>query len=203
MQVVEKTYSGYSLINLESWLLSENRVIFIDDNINSESAELFKRQMMYLLSKSETEPIEIQINSNGGCVDDGMMIYDIINDCPAPVYMICTGRAYSMAAVILACAQPGRRFILPNSKTMLHEVLTGGGVGGSCSTVKAISDMLVETKEKIDKLLSKHTGRKLADVQQLTSDDHYFSAKESVETGLCDRVVDLNTFHQKIREHKV
>ena len=63
MQVVEKTYSGYSLINLESWLLSENRVIFIDDNINSESAELFKRQMMYLLSKSETEPIEIQINS--------------------------------------------------------------------------------------------------------------------------------------------
>lgn len=201
MQIVERTHSGNSLINLESWLLSEKRCIFIDDNINTKSAELFKRQMMYLLAKSETEPIEIQINSNGGSVDDGMMIYDIISGCPAPIFMICTGRAYSMAAVILACAQPGRRFILPNSKTMLHEVLTSGGVGGSCSTVKAISDMLVETKDRIDKLLSKHTGRKLTDIQQLTVDDHYFSARESVEVGLCDMVVDFNRFHQIIKEN--
>ena len=201
MQVLKKTYSGNSIIDLESWLLSENRCIFIDDIINSENAELFKRQMMYLLSQSETEAIEIHINSDGGSVTAGLMIYDIINSCKAPIYTICTGHAYSMAAVILSCAQPGRRFILPNSKTMLHEVLTGGGVEGSCSTIKALSDMLIETKNQIDRLLSKHTGRRLDDVQKLTAEDHYFSAEESVEAGLCDMVVDLNRFHQMIREN--
>ena len=201
MQAVEKTYSGYSLINLESWLLSENRCIFIDDNINSNSAELFKRQIMYLLSKSETEPIEIHINSDGGSVTDGLLMYDIISSCKAPIYTICTGRAYSMAAVIFACAHENRRFILPNSETMLHEVLTSG-VSGSRSAVKAMSERMDQKNDIIDELLAKHMGKSIEEIRFLTANDHFFTAEESVEIGLCDKVVDLNTFHQKIREHK-
>lgn len=200
MQVVERTHSGNSLINLESWLLSEKRCIFIEGNINMESAEQFKRQMMYLTAKSD-DPIEIHINSIGGEVDAGMNIYDIINGSSAPIYIICTGYAYSMAAVIFACAHATRRFILPNSETMLHEVLAGG-ISGSRSTVKAISKRMDQKSEKINELLAKHMGRSLEDVRRMTTNDHFFSADESVEVGLCDAVVDLNQFHKLIAEHK-
>ena len=200
MQVVERTHSGNSLINLESWLLSETRCIFIEGNINMESAEQFKRQMMYLTAKSD-DPIEIHINSIGGEVDAGMNIYDIINGSSAPIYIICTGYAYSMAAVIFACAHATRRFILPNSETMLHEVLAGG-ISGTRSTVKAISRRMDQKSEKINELLAKHMGRSLEDVRRMTTNDHFFSAEESVESGLCDAVVDLNQFHKLIAEHK-
>jgi len=200
MQVLERTHSGNSLINLESWLLCETRCIFIDNEIDVASAEQIKRQIMYLLSKSETEPIELHINCHGGNVDDGIMLVDVINSCPAPIYTICTGRAYSMAAVILACSHSGRRYILPGSETMLHEVLTSG-ISGSRSAVKAISERMDKKNELIEKRLAKHTGRNIEEIHQLVTEERFFSAEESVENGLCDAVVDMKQFHQIIKNN--
>ena len=106
-----------------------------------------------------------------------------------PVYMYCTGMAASMAALLLAGGQPGRRFILPHSKTMIHEPLLTGGVGGSATSIRNISDSILETRKIVNGILAKHTGKTLKEVNKATSFDNYMNAEKSVEFGICDRVV--------------
>ena len=122
-----------------------NRKIFLHGEINSESADDFLSQMLFLEQESK-EPISIYINSPGGSVNAGLVIYDCIQASEVEINMICAGTAVSMAAIIFAGGQKGHRYILPHSKVMIHEPLLAGGVGGSATSIKNISDSILETR---------------------------------------------------------
>lgn len=118
-------------------------------------------------------------------------MYDIIQTSPAPIRMVCMGRAYSMAAVLFASGGHGR-YMLPNSELMLHEPLLGNRVAGNSSSIKSISDTLLETKRRLNRILAKHTGKTEEQIDEATCFDHYFQADESIEFGLCDGIAGLD-----------
>ena len=165
-----------------------DRNVFLTGEICMESAMSILSQLKYLAKESDEE-INLYINSGGGEVTAGLLIYDVIRQMKVPVNMYCTGIAASMAAVILAGGQKGRRFILPHSKTMIHEPLLSNGVGGSASSIKNISDSILETRKILNGILAEHTGKTLKEVNKATSFDNYMNAEESVAFGLCDAVV--------------
>lgn len=164
-----------------------NRRVFLQGEINAESVNDLVIQLLYLEKESQ-EPIYLYINSGGGEVNAGLLLYDVIQGMKAPIYMYCTGMAASMAAVILAGGQKGRRFILPHSKTMIHEPLIGGGVGGSATSIRNISENILKTKAILNGILAKHTGKTLEEIDEATSSDHYMDAEESLAFGICDAI---------------
>lgn len=182
-----ESHNGIREVGIYTRHLSKRR-IFLNGEINSETANAVVAQLLYLQDESE-EPISIYINSQGGEINAGLYIYDVLQSMTIPVYMYCTGMAASMAALLLAGGQPGRRFILPHSKTMIHEPLLTGGVGGSATSIRNISDSILETRKIVNGILAKHTGKTLKEVNKATSYDNYMNAEKSVEFGICDRVV--------------
>lgn len=164
-----------------------NRRIFINGEINEDSANDFLSQMLYLEQESN-DPITIYINSPGGSVNAGLVIYDCIQAAEVEINMICAGTAASMAAIILAGGQQGHRYILPHSKVMIHEPLLAGGVGGSATSIKNISDSILETREIVNGILSKHTGKTMKEINKATSFDNYMNAEEAIKFGLCDSI---------------
>ncbi len=189
MVVQVKSSNGITLVPLESRLLGQ-RKIFLEGEIDQKMACDFVRQMAVLNGEDQRRPIDVWINSPGGEINAGLAMYDVIQSSPAPVRMVCVGRAYSMAAVLFASGNHGR-LMLPNSELMLHEPLVGNRVGGSSSSIKSISDSLIQTKERLNRILAKHTGKTEAEVDEATRYDHYFRAEESIEFGLCDAVADF------------
>ncbi len=165
-----------------------NRIMFLTGDITSESANDFLSQYLFLESQSD-EPITIYIHSNGGEVDAGLMIYDIIQSSSLKINMICTGMAASMAAIILAGGQRGIRYILPHSKVMIHEPLIANGVGGSATSIKNISESILETRRIANSILAEHTGKTLEEIDEATSFDNYMSAEKAIEFGLCDEII--------------
>lgn len=173
--------------------LGEDRIISIEGTIDDAVANAFLEQMLVLNREDTNAPIFVRINSGGGSVSQGLMMYDVIQGSLAPVKLICTGEAYSMAAILLASGNPKHgRYILPDSKVMIHEPLIQGGVGGKTSSIKSISDILLETRQKLNGILAKHTGHTIEEIDEATSYDHYFTADEAVAYGLCDKVVDFS-----------
>lgn len=164
-----------------------NRRVFINGEINDESANDFLSQMLYLQQES-SDPITIYINSPGGSVNAGLVIYDCIQSSELEINIICAGMAASMAAIILAGGQKGHRFILPHSKVMIHEPLISHGVGGSATSIKNISDSIIETRELVNKILAEHTGKSVKEINKATSFDNYMNAEEAIEFGLCDKI---------------
>lgn len=164
-----------------------NRKIFLHGEINSESADDFLSQMLFLEQESK-EPISIYINSPGGSVNAGLVIYDCIQASEVEINMICAGTAASMAAIIFAGGQKGHRYILPHSKVMIHEPLLAGGVGGSATSIKNISDSILETREIVNGILAKHTGKTVKEINKATSFDNYMNAEEAIKFGLCDKI---------------
>lgn len=177
---------GVREVSVQTRLLSK-RNIFLNGEIDSEMANSILMQLLYLTGEND-EPINIFINSPGGEVTSGLMIYDAISEIKSPINMYCTGMAASMAAVILAGGQKGRRFILPHSKTMIHEPLISHGVGGSASSIKSISESILETRDITNGILAKHTGKTIEEINEVTAHDYYMNAKESVEFGICDEI---------------
>lgn len=190
-----KSSNGITLVPLETRLLSSRRV-FIEGEINQEMACRFARQMMTLVSEDPRRPIDVWINSPGGEINAGLMMYDVIQTCTTPIRLICMGRAYSMAAVLFASGGHGR-YMLPNSELMLHEPLLGNRVQGNSSSIKSISDSLLQTKQRLNRILAKHTGKTEEEIDEATRFDHYFQADESIEFGLCD---EITTFDNLMKE---
>ena len=186
MNVQVKSRNGISLVPLESRLLAKRKV-FIEGEINQESACEFVKKIMLLNEDKET-PIDLLINSPGGEINSGLLMYDVIQAAQIPIRMFCIGHAYSMGAVLFACGNHGR-YMLPHSELMIHEPLLGHRVGGNASSIKSISESLMETRKKINCILKKHTGNTIAEIERATSFDHYFSAQESVKFGLADRII--------------
>lgn len=179
---------GIREVSLETRHLMKRR-IFINGTIDDELANNFLSQMLYLQQESK-EPITIYINSPGGNVNAGLVIYDCIQACEVEVNTICVGMAASMAAILFAGGQNGHRYILPHSKVMIHEPLLSNGVGGSATSIKNISDSILETRELVNGILAKHTGKTLKAVNKATSFDNYMNAKEAIEFGICDKILD-------------
>ena len=190
MNVLIKSSNGISQVSADSKLLMQRKV-FIEGEITPESACEFIKKIMILNEEDSNKPIDVLINSPGGEINSGLMMYDVIQTSKAPIRMFCIGRAYSMGAVLFACGKHGR-YMLPNSELMLHEPLLGNRVGGNSSSIKSISESLLETKKKMNQILSKHTGKSEEEVEKATSYDHYYSPEESKEFGLCDQIVVFN-----------
>jgi ATP-dependent Clp protease protease subunit len=162
-----------------------NRKIFLEGEINSEMANAFLSQLLYL-EEEPGKPVTIYINSPGGEVNAGLMIYDALMGSNLTVNMVCAGTAASMAAIIFAGGQKGRRYILPHSKVMIHEPLIAGGVGGSATSIHNISESILETRKICNGILAEHTGKTIEEIDEATSYDHYMNADEAIKFGICD-----------------
>lgn len=191
-----KNNNGVTQVPLQAKFLGK-RCVSISGEINEESAVDFTDKILDLNLESN-EPITVLINSNGGEINSGLLMYDAIVGSKAPIRMICRGKAYSMGAVLFACAK--ERYMLPNSELMLHQPMLGGKVSGNASSIKSISDSMLETKKKINKLLSKHTKKTEEEIDEATSFDHYFSPEESIEFNLCDEIIEFSKAIDFIKE---
>ena len=168
-----------------------DRKFFLIGEVDNVMANQFVCELLYL-AKSE-EPIDIYINSPGGSVTSGLVIYDNIQalDGKIPINMYCMGSASSMAAVILAGGQKGRRYILPHSKCMIHEPLISGGMGGCATSIKKTADSILETKTIINNILAKHTGKTIEEIDEATSFDNFMNAEEAIAFGLVDKIKNI------------
>lgn len=185
MNVLVRSSSGITQVPVESKLLSD-RKIFIEGEITENTAIEFVKKILWLNSESD-EVITCLINSPGGEINSGLLMYDAIVGSRAPVRTVCMGKAYSMGAVLFVCAK--ERLMLPNSELMLHQPLLGGMVSGNASSIRSISDSLLETKRKLNKLIALHTGKSEEEIDEATGFDHYFSPEEAIDFKLADRVV--------------
>lgn len=165
-----------------------DRKLFLTGEVTDEMANDFVSELLYL--SQDDAPVDIYINSQGGSVNAGLVIYDMIQACSKKIEinMYCVGMAASMAAVLLAGGQKGHRFILPHSRVMIHEVRTAGGVGGTVTSIKKMAESISETNDITAGILAKHTGKSLEEILEATSFDNYMNATKAIEFGLCDEI---------------
>lgn len=183
-----KSSNGITSVSLDARLLL-SRVIYIDDQeITGELIANIVKKIMVLASEDSEKTITIMIDSPGGSVKAGMVLYDLLQTCKTPIRMVAAGRAYSMAAILLAAGRHGR-YMLPNSEVMIHQPLLGSPVTGNCSSIKSVSDKMNKEKKKMNRLLAKHTGKTEKQIEKATSYDHFFDADEAVAFGLCDGII--------------
>lgn len=185
--VVEQTGNGERSYDIYSRLLND-RIIFLSDEVNDATASLVVAQMLYLEAQDPDKDISFYINSPGGSITSGMAIYDTMNFIKCDVSTICIGMAASMGAFLLACGTKGKRIALPNSEIMIHQPL--GGMQGQASDIKIHADHIIKIREKINHILSERTGKPLEEVYRDTDRDNFLTAKEALEYGLIDRVID-------------
>lgn len=187
MNIQVKSSNGITLVPIGARLFSE-RKIFIEGEITADSAAEFVKEVLLLSHETPQKPIDVFINTPGGELNSGLLIYDIIQSCDTPIRMFCIGKAYSMGAILFASGNHGR-YMLPHSELMIHEPLLGNRIGGNSSSIKSISDSLLETREKMNQILAKHTGKSKEEIEAATSFDHFFSPEESIVFGLCDEII--------------
>ncbi len=164
----------------------KNGRLFLVGTIDQRMAVDFISAMLVLAE--EQKDVEIIIDSPGGEVSAGLMIYDILKSYKYKITMYCTGFAASMAALILAGGQKGRRFILPHSQVMIHEPLISSGFGGSATSIEKTAQRILETKAVLNKILAEHTGRSVNEINKATKDDNFMTSEEAVQFGICDEI---------------
>lgn len=184
--VIEKTHAGERAYDIYSRLLKD-RIIFLGTTIDDDVANLVIAQLLFLESQDKTKDIKLYINSPGGSVTSGLAIYDAMQYVKPDVSTICVGMAASMGAVLLAAGAKGKRFVLPNSEVMIHQVL--GGVQGQATDIKIHAERILKIKDQLNNILSKHTGKKKTDVERDTERDYFLEADEAVNYGLVDKVI--------------
>ena len=177
--VIEQTARGERVYDIYSRLLKD-RIIFLGTPIDAQVANVVVAPLLFL-------EIKLYINSPGGEVDAGLAIYDTMQFVRAPVSTIVIGMAASMAAVILAAGEKGRRYALPHAKVMIHQ--PWGGVRGTASDIAIQAQEILKAKKLLNEILAKHTGQPLEKVEKDTDRDYYLSAQEALEYGLIDQVV--------------
>ena len=180
-------YHGRNEISLEARFLKEGRVFLLGD-ITTESALEVMQKLIYLENDPGTERVKLYINSPGGGINSGLLIYDVLESMTKPVDMYCIGMAASMAAVVLAAGKKGHRHILPHSKVMIHEPRMYGGEYTTATDMKNMTESIMKTKEMVNKILAKQTGKTLEEINEATAYDNYMDAEESVAFGLCDDI---------------
>ena len=186
--VIEQSGRGERAFDIYSRLLKE-RIVFLIGPVTDETANLVVAQLLFLESENPDKDIFFYINSPGGSVTAGMSIYDTMNFIKPNVSTLCLGQAASMGAFLLSAGEKGKRFALPNSRIMIHQPLINGGLGGQASDIEIHARELLKIKEKLNRLMAKHCGRDLADLERDTDRDNFMSAEEAKEYGLIDQVL--------------
>ena len=184
--IVERSQRGERVYDIFSRLLEE-RIIFLAGPVTDMNANVVIAQMLYLASRDPKKDIKLYINSPGGSVTAGLAIYDTMQYLKCPVSTICVGLAASMAAVILACGTKGKRFALPNSEILLHQV--AGGAQGQAADIEITAKQIVKIKASLNQILSKHTGQSVDRVEKDSDRDFYMTAEEAKQYGLIDEVI--------------
>ena len=186
--VVEQSGRGERAYDIYSRLLKE-RIVFLVGPVNDATANLVVAQLLFLESENPDKDISLYINSPGGSVTAGMSIYDTMNFIKPDVSTLCLGQAASMGAFLLSAGAKGKRFALPNSRVMIHQPLISGGLGGQATDIEIHARELLKLKQKLNELLAKHSGKKLAQLEKDTDRDNFMSAEEALKYGLIDQVV--------------
>lgn len=183
--VVEQTSRGERSYDIYSRLLND-RIIFLADEVNDQTASLVVAQLLFLEAQDPDKDISLYINSPGGSVTAGMAIYDTMNFIKCDVSTICIGMAASMGAFLLSSGTKGKRIALPNSTIMIHQPL--GGTQGQASDIQIHTEYLLKTKRTLNEILAANTGKPLADIERDTDRDNFLTADQAKEYGLIDAV---------------
>lgn len=183
--VLEQTHRGERSYDLFSRLLKD-RIIFLGTPIDDDVANIVIGQLLFLESEDPEKDIMVYINSPGGSVTAGLAIYDTMQYVRSPVSTICTGQAASMAAVLLAAGEKGKRYALPNSRIMIHQPL--GGAQGQATDIEIQAKEILRLKQKLNEILSKHTGQPVERIEKDADRDYFMGAGEAKEYGLVDDV---------------
>jgi ATP-dependent Clp protease protease subunit len=184
--VLEKTSYGERAYDIYSRLLKD-RIIFLGSPINDAVANTIIAQLLFLDSEDKQQDIKLYINSPGGSVSAGLAIYDTMQYVKPNVSTICVGQAGSMAAVILAGGAKGKRLALPNSEVMIHQVM--GGAEGQAVDIKIRAEHILKVKSRLDKILVKHTGKTLSQIERDTDRDYFMATDEAITYGIIDKLV--------------
>lgn len=187
--VIEKTSGGERSMDIYSRLL-EDRIIVMQGEVESGSANAVIAQLLYLAAKDPDKPVTMYIDSPGGSVSAGLAVADTMRYVSPPVYTVCTGTAASMGAVIFSCGEKGHRSMLPHAQVLIHQpLICGGGLTGQCSDIKIHAEHMVRIRDEIEAVLAEVTGRSAEEIHSACERDNYFSAEEALEFGLCDRII--------------
>ncbi|MCI8764234.1 MAG: ATP-dependent Clp endopeptidase proteolytic subunit ClpP [Lachnospiraceae bacterium] len=184
--VIEQTSRGERSYDIYSRLLKE-RIIFLGEEVTDVSASVVVAQLLFLEAEDPGKDINLYINSPGGSVTAGMAIYDTMNYIKSDVSTLCVGMAASMGAFLLAGGAKGKRFILPNAEVMIHQ--PSGGARGQATEIQIVAEKILQTKEKLNRILAENTGQPYEAVCRDTERDHYLTAEEAVSYGLVDKIL--------------
>lgn len=184
--VIEKSSMGERAYDIYSRLLKE-RIIFLGEPIDDAVANTLIAQLLFLDAENSKEDIKLYINSPGGSVTSALALYDTMQHVKANVSTICIGQAASAAAVLLACGSKGKRFALPNSRVLIHQVM--GGVEGQQKDVEIQAREMLRIKNQLNQILAKHTGQSISKLEKDTDRDYFLTAEEAKKYGIIDKII--------------
>ena len=192
--VIKQTTNGERGYDILSRVL-EDRIIFLHDEVNKDTAQIIMAELLYLESIDDTKDITLYINSPGGSVSDGLSIYDTMKCIKPDVRTICSGVAASMGAFLLAGGTKGKRMILPNAEVMIHQPL--GGAQGQATEIEIAAKHILHLKSKLNKMLAENSGQEYDKVCKDTERDNWLTAEEAVLYGLVDKIITPDGFVTK------
>lgn len=183
--VIEKTAGGERSFDIYSRLLKE-RIIFVTGEVRDEMANLIVAQLLFLEAEDQTKDITLYVNSPGGSVSAGLSIIDTMHHIKPDVATVCMGMAASMGSLILSQGTKGKRFMLPNAEVMIHQ--PSGGAYGQASDIDITARHILKTRERLNKMMTKATGQKMAKIEADMERDFWMDAQESMKYGIVDKV---------------
>lgn len=187
--VIEQTGRGERSYDIYSRLLSD-RIIFLGEEVSDNSAGIVIAQMLFLEAQDPEKDIQLYINSPGGSISAGLAIYDTMQFVKCDVSTICLGMAASFGAFLLAGGTKGKRMALPNAEIMIHQpAISGNGVKGQATDIKIVSDHILQSKRRLNRIMAENTGKSIDEIEAATERDHYLSAEEALSFGLIDKVI--------------
>lgn len=187
--VIEQTSRGERSYDIFSRLLKD-RIIFLSEEVNEQSAALIVAQLLFLESEDPGKDVHLYINSPGGVITAGMAIYDTMQYIKCDVSTICVGMAASMGAFLLAGGAKGKRYALPNAEVMIHQ--PSGGAQGQATEIQITAEWILKTKEKMNRILARNTGRTIEEVSRDTERDHWMTAQDALSYGIIDSIIEAH-----------
>ncbi len=188
--VIETTNRGERAYDIFSRLLKE-RIIILSEEVNNVTASLITAQLLFLEAEDPDKDIQFYINSPGGSVSDGLMIFDTMQHIKPDVQTICMGMSASMGAFLLAAGTKGKRFMLPNAEVMIHQ--PSGGTQGQATDIQIAAKHIQKTKDRLNRLMSEMTGQKLETIEKDMDRDNWLTADEAIKYGIVDQIMNKRT----------
>lgn len=186
--VIEKTGRGERAYDIYSRLLKD-RIVFLGGAVSDELANVVVAQMLFLSNEDSKSPISLYINSPGGSISAGLAIYDTMQFIRCPVHTFCIGMAASMGAVLMCGGTPGKRFVLANSRMLLHQPLIGGVMEGPATDLAIEAEEILRLRSRLYRIIDKHTGKSMEQIERDCDRNKWLNAEEAIEYGLADAIL--------------